>query len=146
MARETANSADDITHKISAVQISSQEVAEAIAAFVKIVNQVTELSNSIAAAISQQSHVANEISHTIADAAQSSIEIAHTITEVAATAQNFLEQAGSVRDEARYLSLLAEQFRQLVNKVHLRETWANVTIFGTITQKLIQSKISWNYQ
>jgi methyl-accepting chemotaxis protein len=114
LARETAASAEDITHKIETIQISTRSVTEAMTKVTKIINRVSELSTSIATAILQQCHAADEISRSIADAAQGSEEISHTITEVATTTQTSSEQATHVRDEAQELSSLAGQLRQLV--------------------------------
>ncbi len=115
LARETAFSAEDITHKIEAIQISSGKTTEAMAKVTEIVNRVSELSTAIAAAISQQSHVMNEISVSIADTSQGSDEISHTIADVAANAQQSSERASHVQEGAQILSSLAQQFRELVD-------------------------------
>jgi methyl-accepting chemotaxis protein len=114
LARETATSAEDITHKIKAIQISSRSVTDAMTKVTEIITRVSELSNVIAAAISQQSYTANEISRTIAGAARDSEEISRTITEIATAAQDSSERGADVRDEAHKLSSLAKQLHQLV--------------------------------
>jgi PAS domain S-box-containing protein len=114
LSEETSISAEDIAHKIEIIQTSSQEATEAITEVANIINRVSELSHTVAATISEQTQTTREISRTIADAAQGSDDISFAISKVAPVAQDSSEQAVSVRDEARELSSLAEQLRQLV--------------------------------
>jgi methyl-accepting chemotaxis protein len=114
LARETSVSAEDITHKIEAIQTSSRSAADAIAELSEIIGRVSELSITIAGAISQQSQVTDEITRTMVNAAQGSDKINRSIIEVAVTARDSSEQAASVRDEAQELTSLAEQLHQLV--------------------------------
>lgn len=114
LARETAISADDIAHKIEAIQVSSDKTTEAMTELTEIVNRVSELSTVIALAISEQNHIMNDISSRTADTSQGSDEITNAIADVAINAQQSSERATHVQEKAQVLFSLAQQFRQLV--------------------------------
>ena len=97
LARETAISAEDITHKIEAIQASSRKATEAMTEVTEITNRISALSTAIASAIFQQSHVMNEISMKIADTSHGSDEITRTVADVAANAQGASERATRVQ-------------------------------------------------
>ncbi len=116
LARETAVSAEDIIHKVEAIQASTVDATSAITKVSEITHQVYELAASIAAAVEQQAVTTNEISRNIADTARGSDEITHTITEFASTTRQASEQTVHVQDAAQELAELAEQLRQLMKK------------------------------
>jgi methyl-accepting chemotaxis protein len=114
LAQEAAISADDIAHKIEAIQVSSEKTTEAMTKLTDIINRTSDLSTAIASAISQQNHIMHDISLRTADTSQGSDEITKTIAEVAANARRSSERATRVQEGAHLLSSLARQFRELV--------------------------------
>lgn len=119
LARETASSATDITHKIEAIQSSAHHAGNAMLSMVKITNHVADLSTEINIAMTQQSHAINEISKAIADAADASEEVVRTMTAVADVALDYSKRANNVQEEAQQLTRLAGQLRQLVETVKM---------------------------
>jgi methyl-accepting chemotaxis protein len=115
LARETAVSSEDITHRIETIQQGIREATEAIITASAGVQQVQELSTTISAAVEEQAATTNEISRNIADTAHGSEEISRSITEVASATQQASEQTGMIQEAAQELALLADQLRQLVS-------------------------------
>lgn len=114
LARQTADSADEIIHKIETIQVSSRDAGNAMTNVADIIVRVSNIAVAIASAIMEQSHVTDEISRAVFDAAKSSEAISSTMNEAAETAQASFQHSGRVRDEAQELSILADQLRQLV--------------------------------
>jgi methyl-accepting chemotaxis protein len=119
LARETAVAADDITNKITTVQTSSHETAEAITELVSIIQQVSEFSQNVAAAVAEQAQTTDTISGSLTQTTQGSHEITQAIAEVAEAAGQSAQQAAIIRDEAQELASLAEQLRQLVKQFNV---------------------------
>jgi methyl-accepting chemotaxis protein len=119
LARETAVAADDITNKITTVQTSSHETAEAITELVSIIQRVSEFSQNVAAAVAEQAQTTDTISSSITQTTQGSHEITQAIAEVAGAAGQSAQQAAIIQDEAQELASLAEQLRQLVTQFNV---------------------------
>jgi methyl-accepting chemotaxis protein len=119
LARETAESAEDIIRKVEAIQAATAEATTTISQAADMTNQVQEVSVAIAAAVEQQTSTTNEISRSITGAAEGSTEISHTVQEVALTSQNAAEQAVTVQEAAEELAELAEQLRELVDQFQI---------------------------
>lgn len=119
LARETANSAEDIVHKVEAIRVSSKEVTDAVIHLSEGIERVHDLSNSIVAAIEEQAAAINQISRNIADTARGSDEISHTIEEVATVAQYTSQRAATVQGAAQGLAELADQLRQFVDQFEI---------------------------
>jgi methyl-accepting chemotaxis protein len=114
LARETAISAEDITRKVEAIQISSRDAAAAIKEMSQIIHQADEFTNSIATSVEEQTVAMSEISRNISETAHGSDEISRTIAEVADVAQRASERAGSVKNAAKELMSFAEQLQRLI--------------------------------
>jgi methyl-accepting chemotaxis protein len=116
LARETAASAEDIIHKVEAIQDSTQEATDAITKVSEITHHVYELSSSIAIAVEQQAAATDQISRNITDTAHGSNEITHSIEEVATATQQASEQTVDVQEAAQELADIAEHLRHLIKK------------------------------
>lgn len=114
LARETASSAEDITHKVEAIQLSSQEAITAITEVSQIIHQVNDISHAVATSIKEQSAMTNEIAQNITEATEGSKDSTTAISGVATVTQNSLQQAKEVQDAAEGLVELAEQLQQLI--------------------------------
>lgn len=116
LAQETSHSAGNITQKIEAIQLSSQEVIKAILNLSQVITHAHTLSKTIALAVNEQTAAADEISVNMTDAVRGSDKITRAITGVAEVTQHTSEQAGRVQEASQELTLFAEQLRQLVEK------------------------------
>lgn len=116
LARETAASAEDVTHRIETIQASTSEAVSAIAKISEITTQVYAISTAITSAVEEQAATANEISRNIFDAAHGSDEINQSIDEVAVVVEDSSKQAVSVQSAAEELTGLANELQQIVGR------------------------------
>lgn len=114
LARETAQSAEGITHKIEAIQATSREATQAIKTMAQSIMQVHECMTAIARSIEEQTTATNQIVRSIADVADGNDEIAQTMTAVTGAAQRTSDRAASVKQAAEALAVLAEQLKHLL--------------------------------
>jgi len=119
LSRETAISAEDIIHKLEAIQTGSKGAREAIDKVSTTIMRISDLSESIASGTEEQSVTTDEIVHRITETAGGSQEIAQVIIEVAAMAQNTSKGAAKVQVAARELDTLADQLQQLVGRFQI---------------------------
>ncbi len=113
LAKETAISAEDITHKIVTIQAGSQNAVNAIREVSSIISQIHDLSGAIVTSVEQQSATTNEITRNVNEAAIGTREVTESITTVAAITQNTSTIAIHVQQAAQELNLLADQLQQL---------------------------------
>ena len=132
LARETAGSAEDISHKVETMQAGSKEARETISEMVDIIEQVAKFSLTISSAISFQTEGTNQISTTIADIALGSDEITDAISEISITAQDFSERASYVQEEAQDLASLGERLHQLVEQARAGQAEDYTKVVGDI--------------
>ena len=114
LARETAQSADDVIRKVEAIQRSSQQASEAISTVADVTLRAQELSHVIASAVEEQASVMSEITRNVTDSAHGSEEISGTIHEVASMTHTVSSRAVNVQEAAQQLLGLAEELRQVV--------------------------------
>lgn len=115
LARETTASAEDITHKIEAIQASSRQAAQAISAMAQHIQQIQLFMEVIVSAIGEQSATTEMITRNLSEAAQGSEKVSLAIAEVADVTQHSSALAGKVRQSAETQAIVAEQLRQLIN-------------------------------
>jgi methyl-accepting chemotaxis protein len=116
LAKETAKSAEEITHLIEAIQTGIRETKKAVTHVLEVVHQVHALSDSITSSVEQQAATTKEISHNITEVARGSDGITLSMREVTSAASYALEKAASVQWATRELAELAEQLRHLVEQ------------------------------
>ena len=119
LARETAVSADDISRKITSIQVSSHATAEAITELVDIIHQVSDFSQNVAAAMAEHAQTTTTLSKPIAQVTQGSREISAGIADVAEATEHSAHQAVVIQKEAQELAGLAGQLHQLVTQFDL---------------------------
>jgi methyl-accepting chemotaxis protein len=116
LAKETARSTEDITHRIDTIQSSIREAKESMTQVSDVIALVHMLSSDITHAVEQQTVTTNEISENILDVAQGSDEITQSIAEVTTVASHASAHADSVQKAARELAALADELRGLVEQ------------------------------
>lgn len=113
LARQTTQSAEEISQKISGVQNDSKNVDKAIVEVGSIISKISEISGTIATAIEEQSITTADISRNIQEAARSTTEISEKISGVA-------EAAGETAQGAVHTSKASEELQRLsvdLNKI-----------------------------
>jgi methyl-accepting chemotaxis protein len=116
LAKATAQATDEISQKISAIQIDTSEAVIAIGEIGDIIEQINALQTTVAGAVEEQTATTNEISRSVAEAAQGSGEITGNITQVAEDAQDTLRGTHEVHSAAAELAQMAAQLQQLVGR------------------------------
>lgn len=119
LARETAQSADDIIHKVEVIQDNSREGSAAITQVAHIMKKVQELSITIAAAVEEQTSTTTGIARLIQETSHSVNTITEMTTDVAQVARQFSEFTGIVDRSAQELAGIAAQLHQLVRNFQI---------------------------
>ena len=130
LARQTAESTQEISARIADVQLTTQESVGAIKKIVDIINEIDELVSSVATAMDEQSGTTQEISNNVGQAAtgvqevNESIsstsafagEVAQDITEVHQAAEDMSTNSRQVDKHVSNLQTLAEELNQIIGK------------------------------
>jgi methyl-accepting chemotaxis protein len=116
LAKQTAKATEDISHKVQAIQGSTQDAVVAIAEIGEVINQINDISNAIASAVEEQSATTNEISRGIAEAARGAAEITQNVSGVAEAAK--LTSGGAIDTQmaAQELARMAAELQNLVGQ------------------------------
>jgi methyl-accepting chemotaxis protein len=108
LARQTTQSADEISKKISGVQLDSKNVDAAIGEVGKIIAKIGDISSTIASAVEEQSITTADISRNVQEASRSTNEISEKIAGVADAAGETAKaaiQTSASSDELQKLSI-----------------------------------------
>jgi len=116
LATKTTQSADDISRRVEAIQVSSGESSEAIRQLSTIVQQIDELATVIAAALEQQDSTQGYIAGSMSNIAGNSEGITRTMTDVAGVSAHISELASSVQQAAEELNAVSAQLQQVVEQ------------------------------
>jgi len=122
LAKQTAKATEDISRKITAIQIDAQGAVEAIGTISGVITQINDISGTIATAVEQQSATTNEMTRNVADAAKSSGEITRNIEGVAEAARGTSSSAQESQKAANDLAEMAAQLHSLVGQFKLEGT------------------------
>ncbi|HWW52323.1 MAG TPA: methyl-accepting chemotaxis protein, partial [Acidimicrobiales bacterium] len=88
LARKTAQSSEEIGHKIETIQDDTRQAVAAIGQIAAIIRQINDIQTVIAASVEEQAATTREIGRSVTDAATGSTEIARNITGVAEAARS----------------------------------------------------------
>ena len=114
LAKQTALATEDISRKISAIQLDTRGAVDAIATISGVIDQINGISATIATAVEEQSATTNEMTRNVADAATSSGEITRNIDGLAEAARGTSASAQDSQNAARQLTEMANHLRDLV--------------------------------
>jgi methyl-accepting chemotaxis protein len=116
LAKETARATEDISQKIEAIQLDSQNAVQAIGQISGIIGQINDISNTIAGAVEEQSATSLDIGRNISESARGSAEIARNVSDVATSADEAKHGANQTQEAARELSRVSGELRQMLAK------------------------------
>lgn len=121
LAKQTAKAAEDISHRIVAIQTDAKSAAEEISRISGIIGQVNDISTTIATAVEEQSATTSEMSRNVAEAARGSEKVAKNIAGMAHTASNTSNGAANLLGAAKQLTELSTKLRTLVDQFKLEK-------------------------
>ncbi len=116
LAKQTAKATEDISRKITGIQVDTKGAMAAIGNITGVIAQINDISTTIAAAVEQQSATTNEMTSNVADAAKASGEISVNIEAVAQAAQGTSSSAQESQKAANDLAAMAGQLQSLVGQ------------------------------
>jgi methyl-accepting chemotaxis protein len=122
LAKQTAKATEDISQKITAIQVDTKRAVEAIGSITGIINQINDISGTIATAVEEQSATTNEMSRNVQEAAKGSGEISQNIQGVATAAESTTRGAQDTLKAAQQLTEMATQLRTLVEQFKLSDS------------------------
>jgi methyl-accepting chemotaxis protein len=121
LAGETARATEEISSKISKVQVNVEKVVHSADKIKTIIQQISDMQTSVACAIDEQTAMTAEISRSVADAASSTKEIARNVTHVSQSAELSNNGAGQTRQSATKLMDLASDMEEMINEIRRQQ-------------------------
>ncbi|GAK54265.1 methyl-accepting chemotaxis sensory transducer [Candidatus Moduliflexus flocculans] len=116
LARETAKSADDIIHRVEAIQFSSREAAKAVGEMSKNIEQIQMFTEMIVSAIAEQSATTASISHSFGEVAFATTEVSQAIADVATVSRNSSLLAQKLHLSAEQQTTVVEELQKMINR------------------------------
>lgn len=111
LARQTADSTEEIGQQIEVMQNNMADVVSAMGTIVEVIDEMTSITNTIAAAVSEQSAVSGSISNAAVTAAEKVNLITEKTRDIAVSSQNaaksIAEAAVGIKDLASTASELS---------------------------------------
>ncbi|GAB7044301.1 MULTISPECIES: methyl-accepting chemotaxis protein [Catenuloplanes] len=110
LAQETAKATEDISRRVEAIQVDTQNAVEAIGEISRIIARINDYQLTIASAVEEQTATTGEMSRSVGDASGGTSDIASNINGVAnaarATTESLVEAGETVADLNRVVSEL----------------------------------------
>jgi methyl-accepting chemotaxis protein len=135
LARQTAKATEDISRKITAIQVDTKGAAAAIETVSGVIHQINDISATIAAAVEEQSATTNEITRNVSEAASGASDISVNIGGVAQAAEGTLSRAQESQKAAQELASIATQLSSLMQqfKIARREKRIDISLPVSLT-------------
>jgi len=114
LAKQTAKATEDISHKITAIQLNTKEAAAAIGSVSGVIHQINEISATIAAAVEEQSATTTEMMRNASEAASGAGDISANIGRVAQAANGTSSRAQESERAALELASIAGELSKLM--------------------------------
>ncbi|MGI5183238.1 methyl-accepting chemotaxis protein [Dactylosporangium sp. CA-152071] len=114
LAQETAKATEDISRRVEAIQLDTQNAVDAIGQITGIISKINEYQQTIAAAVEEQAATTAEMDRSVNAAATGSSDIARSITGVADAARTTQDGvSGALRLNAE-LERMSSELRTVV--------------------------------
>ncbi|MBF0112537.1 MAG: HAMP domain-containing protein [Desulfamplus sp.] len=128
LAKQTANSTQEINQKINTIQTNTHDAVSEIVKIVQVINNVNEIVTTIASAVEEQTVTTQEISSNLTSAAhiigevndhvnQTSavaVDISKDIADVSHAVKEITDGSSQINLNAKELSKLAKEINQMV--------------------------------
>jgi methyl-accepting chemotaxis protein len=116
LAKQTAKATEDISQKITAIQVDTKGAVAAIGTVSGVINKINGISATIAAAVEEQSATTNEMTRNTSEAAGGAGDIAANIAGVTQAADGTLARAQESQKAAQELAAIAGQLSSLMKQ------------------------------
>ncbi len=133
LARQSAESSDEIKDKIEAIQSSTENVISAIGSITGIISQINEIAGSIASAVEEQAITTREIAANINQTAAASNDVTASINGISTAVLSGDQESASFGELAGDLKNLAGDLNQVVKRFRLSSNGASDASTPTLT-------------
>ena len=135
LAKQTAKATEDISRKITAIQVDTKGAVAAIGTVSGVIHQINAISATIAAAVEEQSATTNEMTRNASEAASGAGEISGNIGGVAQAAEGTLARARDSQKAAQELASIATELSRLMRqfKIERRHPRIDISLPVTLT-------------
>jgi methyl-accepting chemotaxis protein len=116
LAKQTAKATEDISHKITTIQVDTKSAVAAIETVSGVIHQINTISATIAAAVEEQSATTQEMTRNSGEAASGAGEISVSIGGVAQAAEGTLARAQESQKAAQELAEIASALSRLMQQ------------------------------
>ena len=117
LARQTANSTEEITRQVTEMQTATSAAVAAVADIGRTIDEIAEVSVAVAAAVEQQAAATHEIARNVTETATAAHQVADSIAEVSRDAVAVGSQASEMREGSAGVATSIEALRQTVVRV-----------------------------
>lgn len=114
LAKQTAVSTEDISHRITSIQSDTEASINAITEITETIREISDLQHTIASAVEEQTATTNDISRNAVEAASGSANIAKSIAEAAASARESDQNAGKMLELSNELNELSTELKEML--------------------------------
>ncbi len=110
LARQTAESTEEIGQQIHAMQGNMENAVSAMATISDVIDEITKITNTIAAAVAEQSAVAGDISNAVVTAAEKVNQITEQMKNIASNSTKAFESISGTSMSIRELVASASEY------------------------------------
>jgi methyl-accepting chemotaxis protein len=126
LAKQTAKATEDISHKITAIQVDTKGAAAAIGTVSGVIHQINDISATIAAAVEEQSATTTEMTRNASEAANGAGNISVNIEGVARAANGTSSRAQDSERAAQELAAVAAELSRLMAQFKIERRDARI--------------------
>lgn len=139
LAKQTAKATEDISRKITTIQVDTKGAVNAIGTIGNVINQINDISGTIAAAVEQQSATTNEMTRNASEAANGAREISENIGGVAHAANGTLARAQESEKSAQELAAIAAQLSGLMAQFRIERQDSRLSLALAVRIKAVDA-------
>ncbi len=119
LAKQTAKATEDISRKITAIQVDTKGAVAAIGTVSEVITQINNISATIAAAVEEQGATTSEMTRNTSEAASGASDISVSIEGVAQAAEGTLSRARESQKAAQELASIATELSSLMRQFRI---------------------------
>lgn len=113
LARQTAESTEEIGQQIETMQQNMSDAVEAMRTIGHVIDEMSSITNTIAAAVAEQSAVSGSISNAVVDAAEKVKMITEKTSYIATSSQNAAKSVAEASEGIKELAATASKLSSL---------------------------------
>jgi methyl-accepting chemotaxis protein len=128
LAKQTAKATEDISRKITAIQVGTKSAVSAIGLVSAVIAQINNISATIATAVEEQSATTNEMTRNAREAASGASDISANIGAAAQAAEGTSSRAQESQEAAQDLASIAEQLSGLMRQFKIERSQGRIDV------------------